>query len=291
VRLSHATAKGKGVSASSETGSLLDRTDQEIARPFASSPPAPEATSQLPFPTVTGPQNRNVPSPSTLAISGECSSSNVKRNSHMSSASPASHPSRSQSATPDAVRVPSDRTDPFMSSTDTRSPVHAMTIQDIPPSLIVQVATLARNGTLVEYLLQQGCTDAAEALSRISFKMSSSGTEKIKARDMNPALQQMLSQPRSTPSNDGAGAEADVRPSMLPDEAKLEEGARDLLPSLAENIAGSSGDPYNTTVFVGGLSSLIPEDTLRSFFAPFGDIHYVCVKTLGCAGNISSRRR
>lgn len=38
----------------------------------------------------------------------------------------------------------------------------------------------------------------------------------------------------------------------------------------------SSSDPYNTTVFVGGLSPLIAEDTLRTFFAPFGEIHYVC---------------
>lgn len=37
----------------------------------------------------------------------------------------------------------------------------------------------------------------------------------------------------------------------------------------------TSTDPYNTTVFVGGLSPLIGEDTLRSFFAPFGEIHYV----------------
>ena len=37
----------------------------------------------------------------------------------------------------------------------------------------------------------------------------------------------------------------------------------------------SSSDPYNTTVFVGGLSPLISEETLRTFFAPFGDIHYV----------------
>jgi hypothetical protein len=37
----------------------------------------------------------------------------------------------------------------------------------------------------------------------------------------------------------------------------------------------SSSDPYNTTVFVGGLSPLISEDTLRTFFEPFGDIHYV----------------
>ncbi|CAK5261834.1 unnamed protein product [Mycena citricolor] len=34
-------------------------------------------------------------------------------------------------------------------------------------------------------------------------------------------------------------------------------------------------DPYNTTVFVGGLSSLIREDALRALFAQFGEIHYV----------------
>ncbi|KAG8796539.1 RRM protein [Serendipita sp. 398] len=50
------------------------------------------------------------------------------------------------------------------------------------------------------------------------------------------------------------------------------------------SITGGSGggsmspsDPMNTTVFVGGLSPLISEDTLRTFFAPFGDIHYVKV--------------
>ncbi|KAG8724111.1 RRM protein [Ceratobasidium sp. 395] len=47
------------------------------------------------------------------------------------------------------------------------------------------------------------------------------------------------------------------------------ESARALLGVL------NSADPYNTTVFVGGLSGLIAEDTLRSFFVPFGEIHYV----------------
>ncbi|CAO1639003.1 unnamed protein product [Sympodiomycopsis kandeliae] len=37
----------------------------------------------------------------------------------------------------------------------------------------------------------------------------------------------------------------------------------------------SALDPNNTTVFVGGLSSLISEETLKTFFAPFGMIAYV----------------
>jgi len=51
--------------------------------------------------------------------------------------------------------------------------------------------------------------------------------------------------------------------------------------AILGNLMGPNGeqltstDPYNTTVFVGGLSPLISEETLRTFFAPFGDIHYV----------------
>ncbi|KAG7095956.1 hypothetical protein E1B28_006640 [Marasmius oreades] len=53
--------------------------------------------------------------------------------------------------------------------------------------------------------------------------------------------------------------------------------------AILGNLIGPNGeqltstDPYNTTVFVGGLSPLINEDTLRTFFTPFGDIHYVKV--------------
>jgi hypothetical protein len=56
--------------------------------------------------------------------------------------------------------------------------------------------------------------------------------------------------------------------------------------AILGNLIGPNGeqltstDPYNTTVFVGGLSPLISEDTLRTFFAPFGDIHYVSLCVL-----------
>ncbi|KAI9366865.1 hypothetical protein DFJ73DRAFT_6181 [Zopfochytrium polystomum] len=39
-------------------------------------------------------------------------------------------------------------------------------------------------------------------------------------------------------------------------------------------IAAASGDPNNTTVFIGGLSSSVSESELRSHFGPFGEIIY-----------------
>ncbi|KAJ7167857.1 hypothetical protein C8R46DRAFT_1034453 [Mycena filopes] len=53
--------------------------------------------------------------------------------------------------------------------------------------------------------------------------------------------------------------------------------------AILGNLIGPNGeqltstDPYNTTVFVGGLSPLVGEETLRTFFVPFGEIHYVKV--------------
>ncbi|KAJ7892266.1 hypothetical protein B0H14DRAFT_3688419 [Mycena olivaceomarginata] len=44
-----------------------------------------------------------------------------------------------------------------------------------------------------------------------------------------------------------------------------------------EQGAAHGTDPYNTTVFVGGLSPLVGEETLRTFFVPFGELHYVKV--------------
>ncbi|KAJ7900741.1 hypothetical protein B0H14DRAFT_3123809 [Mycena olivaceomarginata] len=53
--------------------------------------------------------------------------------------------------------------------------------------------------------------------------------------------------------------------------------------AIPGNLIGPNGeqlpstDPYNTTVFVGGLSPLVGEETLRTFFVPFDEIHYVKV--------------
>jgi hypothetical protein len=71
-------------------------------------------------------------------------------------------------------------------------------------------------------------------------------------------------------------ADASRAGGALSEGARL-ESARALLGVL------NSADPYNTTVFVGGLSGLIAEETLRGFFAPFGEIHYVSACGLGSA--------
>ncbi|KAJ7651081.1 hypothetical protein FB45DRAFT_732532 [Roridomyces roridus] len=68
-------------------------------------------------------------------------------------------------------------------------------------------------------------------------------------------------------------------PGPLTEEWKHHAHARAIL----GNLIGPNGeqltstDPYNTTVFVGGLSPLVGEETLRTFFVPFGEIHYVKV--------------
>lgn len=46
-------------------------------------------------------------------------------------------------------------------------------------------------------------------------------------------------------------------------------------PLLSPSSGAGGSDANNTTVFVGGLSSLISEDTLKTFFMPFGEIKYV----------------
>jgi len=49
----------------------------------------------------------------------------------------------------------------------------------------------------------------------------------------------------------------------------------DLIGPKGEWLA--STDPYNTTVFVGGLTSDITEEMLWDLFIYFGPIYYVCI--------------
>lgn len=53
----------------------------------------------------------------------------------------------------------------------------------------------------------------------------------------------------------------------------------------------SALDPNNTTVFVGGLSSMISEDILRTFFEPFGAIAYVKIPPGKGCGFVSFARK
>ena len=46
-------------------------------------------------------------------------------------------------------------------------------------------------------------------------------------------------------------------------------------PVLQQPSINQFSDPNNTTVFIGGLSTLITEDELRTYFQPFGQIVYV----------------
>ncbi|CEH12398.1 FOG: RRM domain [Ceraceosorus bombacis] len=71
-----------------------------------------------------------------------------------------------------------------------------------------------------------------------------------------------------------SGSRSEVTVSTLPPptmSAKFEPVLE--MPSMGGT--DSAMDPNNTTVFVGGLSSLISEETLKTFFVPFGEITYV----------------
>lgn len=153
-------------------------------------------------------------------------------------------------------------------SSGTRLP--SITINDIPPDLIALIATLAQAGKLSEYLSEQGYEFPVRALP----STSTAGEQPKGAKQPSPipaAASQQTSHSHGLSSVSELGLS---RPRSVVD-PNLDETARELLSALTPNTAGNSGDPYNTTVFVGGLSALIAEDTLRSFFAPFGEIHYV----------------
>lgn len=97
--------------------------------------------------------------------------------------------------------------------------------------------------------------------------------------------------PQDIKLNDSTGE--DVAPRYVISEESWKHHAQ--ARAILGNLIGPNGeqltstDPYNTTVFVGGLSPLISEETLRTFFAPFGDIHYVSLFTAHDTRNILLR--
>ncbi len=141
-----------------------------------------------------------------------------------------------------------------------------------------------------------GSSSSVSAPSLSSAPSTSGSTSTLASTDSNERQQNILSQlaqyahsaSSSKPVSDAptsitapfarqdAGTEQ-ARYSLVEESWKHQAQARAIL----SNLIGPNGeqltstDPYNTTVFVGGLSPLISEETLKTFFAPFGDIHYV----------------
>ena len=140
-----------------------------------------------------------------------------------------------------------------------------------------------------------GSSSSVSAPSLSSGPSTSGSTSTLASTDSNERRQSILDQltqythssSASKPVSDAptsitapfardAGTEQ-TRYSLVEESWKHQAQARAIL----SNLIGPNGeqltstDPYNTTVFVGGLSPLISEETLKTFFAPFGDIHYV----------------
>ena len=158
------------------------------------------------------------------------------------------------------------------------------------------VATSSSNSLSSSGVSSSGSSSSVSAPSLSSGSSTSGSSSTLASTDSNERQQNILPQhppyvhsttatkpvsdaPTSitTPfARQGTDTEQ-IRYSLIEESWKHQAQARAIL----SNLIGPNGeqltstDPYNTTVFVGGLSPLISEETLRTFFAPFGDIHYV----------------
>lgn len=65
-----------------------------------------------------------------------------------------------------------------------------------------------------------------------------------------------------------------IQQQQIPQQQQIQH-ALNVLDPQSQPPLNQFTDPNNTTVFIGGLSSLITEDELRLYFQPFGDITYV----------------
>lgn len=111
-------------------------------------------------------------------------------------------------------------------------------------------------------------------LAQIAQQYANGDTTPIKVNGSNSITSTFV---QDAQLSQGQGEDGAPRYTISEESWKHHAQARAIL----GNLIGPNGeqltstDPYNTTVFVGGLSPLISEETLRTFFAPFGDIHYV----------------
>ena len=153
-----------------------------------------------------------------------------------------------------------------------------VTINDVPPTVLAQIAALATAGKLGDYLAEHGY-NFGPSLAALGIDVGGRGDDAGVA--LATGGTSTSSSRAHAPSSTNLGAQASSASSSHQAEMN------DVFDSLSMNpgpgagvaTAGNSNDPYNTTVFVGGLSALISEDTLRSFFSPFGEIHYVRVSS------------
>lgn len=103
-------------------------------------------------------------------------------------------------------------------------------------------------------------------------KNRSSANANLQAQPSGMSLQDKLLSAISLPDTGPLGRSTNSGTSTLSNiPVKTTTTGTDSLASFST----SANDPSNTTVFVGGLSSLISEDTLKTFFVPFGEIKYV----------------
>jgi hypothetical protein len=184
---------------------------------------------------------------------------------------PASHapsmtPSVSVSST--IAAPPSFSAAPAAQSNTAVSSMSAVEEAGIPAAVLAQIAQIAASAN---------SPPAAPSLSTLG-SVSAPFSDRPQLQPQ-PQPQPQL-QPQPQPQSQSQSHEP-PRFSMSDESWKHQVQARAILSNLigphGEQL--TSSDPYNTTVFVGGLSPLISEETLRTFFAPFGDIHYVSAVT------------
>ncbi|KAI0306902.1 hypothetical protein B0F90DRAFT_1813755 [Multifurca ochricompacta] len=194
------------------------------------------------------------------------------------------------------VQIPPQSIAPYSATHALPLPVVAPTNSISSPIVGASTGATSSSNSLSSSGMSSSASSSSVSAPSLSSGPSTSGSSStLASTDSNERQQNVLTQyanstPSSKPISDaptsitspfarqGAGMEQ-TRYSLVEESWKHQAQARAIL----SNLIGPNGeqltstDPYNTTVFVGGLSPLISEETLRTFFAPFGDIHYVKV--------------
>lgn len=97
-----------------------------------------------------------------------------------------------------------------------------------------------------------------------AIRVSTTSKNRPKFQQVQPPLQQQQHQQH-----------AFAKHSHAPQFNAVQPQSQFIYPVQQQPTLTQYTDPNNTTVFIGGLSSLVTEDELRAFFQPFGSIVYV----------------